>query len=67
MCVRTSADVLVGTANGQANGQAANDTALTPHSHANEDVGVPGGDEDDFVMHDAENRAPNRIDIAAVR
>jgi len=37
-----SADVPVGTANEQASGQAENGTSLSPHSHANEDVGVPG-------------------------
>ena len=38
------ADVLVGLANGKANDQATGDTSLAPHSHANEDVGVPGKD-----------------------
>ena len=37
------ADVPVGTANEKANEQAVNDTSLSPHSHANEDVGAPGG------------------------
>ena len=38
------ADVLVGLANGETNDQATGDTSLAPHSHANEDVGVPGKD-----------------------
>jgi len=38
-----SADVPVGTANEKANENAVNDTSLTPHSQANEDVGVPRG------------------------
>jgi len=50
-----SADVPVGTANGQANEQSVNDTALSPHSHANGDVGAPGGNGDDSVMHPARN------------
>jgi len=36
-----SADVLVGMANGKANGKAGNDPPLASHSHADEDVGVP--------------------------
>ena len=36
-----SADVLVGTANEEANNGAGNDVPLASHSHANEDVGVP--------------------------
>jgi len=36
-----SADVPVGTANEKANEEALNDLSLTPHSQANEGVGVP--------------------------
>jgi hypothetical protein len=36
-----SADVPVGTAKGKANDKATNDSSLAPHSHADEDVGVP--------------------------
>jgi tRNA A37 threonylcarbamoyladenosine dehydratase len=36
------ADVLVGMANGEANEKAVNDDALTSHSQAKEDLGVPG-------------------------
>ena len=42
-----SADVLVGIANEQVNESAVKDLLLSPHSHANEDVGVPGATSND--------------------